>query len=769
MARVAAVCFLLSAVGLPGVVLRAQETTPRTVAVVDITGLVQTSPALVRDLIGVAPGSTLDESELDRAMSRILKTGRFLSARYTLKNEADGVHVTVVVSERTIVSEIRFEGNRNFTDSRLRSEVLQKAGQTVDWLAVRDGRSAITALYHDAGYGDATVSYDQELLTRTGVLVYAINDGLRVRIRKIRFEGNDTLPRRDLLRRIETKKAFWFIRSGAFDEERAEADVARLRAFHRDEGFLDAQVQYRRELDESDTNLTLVFTIDEGTRYHVESIEFRGNTVFSDVELLDMIGSEVGRVVKRPQVDADVKTIQARYGELGHIYVRTRENRVFSQTPGWVRITFEIAEGEAFRVGRVVVRGNARTRDKVVRRALNLYPPDDLFDLTETREAERRLKETRIFASARVYPVGDQPGVRDVVIDVREAEKAGDFLFGAGVTSNAGLVGNIVLDLQNFDITDRPRSWSEFVKLRSFFGGGQRLRLDLQPGTRLARFRIDFTEPYFLDKLLRFDASVFVFRRRRDGYVERRTGLTLSLSKRLEQGRLRGWTGEVAVRAEQASVRDVDLFAARTIRDDEGSNFLTSLKISLVRDRTDNRFVPTAGNRITVAYEQFGLLGGEHTFGRVTARYRTYRTLRTDLRDRKHVLALRGEVGAIIGDAPIFERYFAGGTGSIRGFRFRGIGEREGLQKNNIGGDFRILAGTEYSFPLVGDRFRGLFFLDTAAVGSGGLRASFGVGVRFTLELFGNVLPLELDLALPFLRESEDDTQVFSFLVGRIF
>ncbi len=762
-------CFLLLAAGLPGAAVRAQEPKPRTVASVDITGLVQTRPALVRDLIRVTRGSALNEAELDRAMSRILKTGRFLSARYTLKDEADGVHVTVVVRERTIVSEIRFEGNKKYSDSRLRSEVLQKAGEAVDWLAVRDGRTAITALYHDAGYGDATVSYDQDLLTRTGVLVYTIEDGMRVRVRKILFEGNNTLPRRDLMRKLETKKAFWFIESGAFDEERTEADVARLRAYHRDEGFLDAQVAYRRELDENGHDLTVVFTIDEGTRYKVESIEFRGNTAFSAAELLGIVGSKVGDVVKRPQIDADVKSIQTRYGELGYIYVRSRANRVFSESPGLVRVTFEIAEGESFRVGRIVVRGNSRTRDKVVRRALNLYPPGDLFDLTETKEAERRLMETRIFGSAKVYPVGDQPGVRDVVIDVREADKAGDFLFGAGVTSNAGLVGNIVLDLQNFDITDRPRSWSELYKLRSFFGGGQRLRLDLQPGIRLARYRVDFTEPYFLDKMLRFDASGFAFRRRRDGYTERRTGATFSLSKRIQHGRLRGWTGELALRLEQASVRDVNLFSARTIREDKGSTFISSQKISIVRDRTDNRFVPTSGNRVTLAYEQFGLLGDEHLFGRATARYRTYRTLRTDLRNRKHVLTLRGELGLILGDAPIFERYFAGGTGSIRGFRFRGIGEREGLQNNNIGGDFRLLAGTEYSFPLVGEKFRGLVFLDSAAVGSGGLRASIGAGVRFTIELFGNVLPLEVDLALPFLTESEDETQVFSFLVGRIF
>jgi outer membrane protein insertion porin family len=416
-------------------------------------------------------------------------------------------------------------------------------------------------------------------------------------------------------------------------------------------------------------------------------------------------------------------------------------------------------------VGRVVVRGNERTKDKVVRRALNLYPPDDLFDLTEAREAERRLVESRIFQSARVYPVGDQPGVRDALIDVKEADKLGDFIFGAGVTSNSGIVGNIVLDLQNFDWQDRPRSWSELIKFRSFFGAGQRLRLEIQPGTELQRFRVDFTEPYFGDRPIRFDLSGYLFERGRDGYVEGRAGTSVSFGKRFERGFLHGWSGEIALRAENADVDDVDLFASREIRIDEGSNFLTSLKGTLVLDRTDNRFVPTRGDRLRLNYEQFGAMGGDHTFGRIGAGYVRFITVASDALERKSVLELRAEGGAIIGDAPVFERFYAGGTGSLRGFEFRGVGERDGIDKNNIGGDHLVLLGAEYSYPLIGDNVRGLVFVDTGSVGSGPWRAAIGGGIRFTLDIFGPV-PLELGLAAPVSRDSDDEEQVFHFMIG---
>ncbi len=748
--------------------LDAQEAGERRIVDVQFTGLIRTSASFAQDIVRLRPGDKPDKAALDEAVTRLLRTGRFQTVSYKLDEQADGVRVVFEVHERTIVSAIDFEGNSKFRDGQLKDSVTQKTGEVVDWFAVRDGRDSIIAKYHEAGYGDVAVTYDQDRVEHTGELVYAIQEGMRVRIRKILFEGNTDIPDSDLKKELETKTAFWFIRTGAFDLDQVEGDAARVQNHYRDQGFLDAKAAYRKELSPNGEDLTLIFTIEEGARYAIEDLQFRGNAAITTEELTGFLTSHVGDTVKRPKVDGDVKAVQERYGSLGYIDAKVRAVRVFSDKPGLVRITIEITEGEQFRVGRVAVRGNARTKDKVVRRALNLYPPDDLFNLTEAKEAEKRLTDTRIFSSARVLPVGDRPGVRDAVIDVVEAEKAGDFLFGVGVTSNSGLVGSIVLDLQNFDLFDRPRSWAEFFKLRSFFGGGQRLRIELQPGTEVTRARIDFTEPYLFDKPLRFDTSLYLFERGRDGYQENRIGHSTSLGKRFERGRLQSWTGEIAFRSEIITVDDIDLFASSEIRDDEGDNLLTGVKASLVRDRTDNRFVPTTGDRLRFSYEQVGLLGGDHSFGKFTTGYNWYKTLAVDRLERKNVLQLRAEGGAIVGDAPVFERFYAGGTGSIRGFEFRGVGERDGIDDNNIGGDYLLLMGAEYSYPLYGDNLRGHVFLDTGTAGAGAYRAAVGTGVRLTINLFGP-LPLEFNVAFPLASGDGDDEQVFSFLVGSIF
>ena len=738
------------------------------VAAVEFVGLSATSAAYAREIAGVKVGDTATPALLDGAVAKLIRTGRFLTARHMIKPEEGGVRVTFEVSERRAISRIGYSGLNRYSESKAGKELAVKVGTAVDHFAIRDGIESLRAKYRDDGFGAVEITYDRAKVDTTGELEIVITEGRRVRVTKINFVGNQTYPRGELMSEIETRTAFWFMRSGALDEEQLQRDVARLRKYHRDQGFLDATVEAAKEEIDDSGDLIVTFTINEGARYTVEDVQWAGQTVFSADELRGMMKTQVGKVLRQPELDADVRTITDRYGEIGHIYGQVRAERAYSDTPGQVRLTINIKEGEQFKVGRVVVRGNSRTKDKVVRRELNMYPPDDLFNLPEAREAERRLLDTRIFGAAKVVPVGEEPGVRDAVIDVTESEKWGDFIYGVGVTSNSGVVGTLTLDLQNFDLYDTPRTLAELFKFKSFYGGGQRLRMELQPGTEVTRGRIDFTEPYLFDKPIRFDSSLFYFTRDRDGYAETRAGASVSLGKRFQRGLLRGWSSEVALQTELVTVDDLDLFAARDIREAEGDHYQSSIKGSLVRDRTDNRFLPSTGDRFRVSYEQFGILGGDGTFGKAGASYNWYKTLHTDLLERKTILTLRAEGGIVVGDAPVYERYYAGGVGSIRGFEFRGVGERQGLEDNNIGGDYLILMGAEYSYPLYGDNLRGHVFIDTGTAGSGAYRAAVGIGIRLTLNLIGP-LPLEFNLAAPIGSGDGDDEQVFSFVVGGLF
>src|SRR5690606_13516866 len=218
-----------------------------------------------------------------------------------------------------------------------------------------------------------------------------------------------------------------------------------------------------------------------------------------------------------------------------------------------------------------------------------------------------------------------------------------------------------------------PRTAKELFRGRSFRGAGQTLRLQLEPGTEFTRGRLEFREPYLFDKPIGFGAAIYGFERGRPEYDEQRIGANVSFDKRFEEGPLEGWAGEVALRVENIKIDGTNLFTAREINEDRGSSVLTTVKGTVLRDRTDSRWLPSTGDRFKLSVEQAGVLGGDHTFTRVIGEYDRYWTLKTDTFGRKHIFQLGASAGQIFGDAPVFERFYAGGIGSIRGFEFRGV------------------------------------------------------------------------------------------------
>jgi outer membrane protein assembly factor BamA len=362
-----------------------------------------------------------------------------------------------------------------------------------------------------------------------------------------------------------------------------------------------------------------------------------------------------------------------------------------------------------------------------------------------------------------ITPVGtQQKAVKDILVQVKEGRTA-EFMMGVGVSSNSGLLGTISFTQRNFDIFAWPGSWKSMLKPQTFKGAGQRLNISAEPGTELMRFNISWFTPYIFDLPYSLGVKGYLFNRGYDHYDETRVGTQVSVGHRFKNR----WYGELSTRLENINI-DVDSSAAQEVWEDRGNHTLLGFRGSLTRDRTDSRWMPTTGDRFQLSYEQ---VVGTDVFGKVGADYRIYRTVFVDALDRKHILAGRVTFGQITGDAPVFEKFYAGGIGSMRGFSFRGVSPRGksrngGSDNDPIGGDMLFLAGLEYSFPLVMDKLRGVIFLDTGTVegdfGFSSYRASAGFGLRWTIPFFGPV-PMALDFGFPLVKDSDDDTQIFSF------
>jgi len=738
---------------------------------VEIEGLHSISEGFVRRVIKTRPGQPYTEAQAQEDVRELWRTRKFVDVRARAAVEENQAVLVFYVQEKPEIRSLEVEGNKRFSATELFQELPFAAGSVLDRFEVNRGRENLLLKYEKAGYYYAEVTLDEAALSAENRVLYRIIEGPRVKTRRIAFEGVGAFPEPQLRFKVKTQTYFWIFRAGAFDEETAERDALELQTFYRNEGFLDARVGYRLDFDSVErTDLTVVFVVEEGQRYRLNDFVFRGNEAFTQERIRDALQLKPGDLLRDETLREDVRRVTDLYGEIGYVEARVGTSFEYLEQAAVANVVFDVVERTRSRFGRVTIRGNTRTQDRVVRRELRFYPGED-YNTVKARQGERGLMDTGLFSRATVTPLEDIDGSREALVEVEEAETV-QFLIGAGISTDSGVIGSLTIDNRNFDLFDWPRDFGEFFRGQSFRGAGQRLRFQAEPGSEVSRFRIDFTEPYLLDRPLRLGTSLYLFQRERESYDEDRIGTVISLGKRYETGPLADWAIEGALRLEEIEIGDLRPLAANDILDMKGSNFLTSLKGTLARDTTDSRLIPTEGYRVAFSWEQVGALGGAYDFGKPTVSAAWYKTLRTDVFDRKSVLALRGDLGWIVGDAPVFERYFGGGFGSIRGFDFQGVSPRAGLFHDRVGGDFIVLTGGEYSFPLYAETVRGVTFLDMGTVEEGfeitSWRASVGFGLRVIIPFLGPV-PMVFDFGWPIAEDERDDNRVFNFSFGASF
>jgi outer membrane protein insertion porin family len=320
----------------------------------------------------------------------------------------------------------------------------------------------------------------------------------------------------------------------------------------------------------------------------------------------------------------------------------------------------------------------------------------------------------------------------------------------------------MVYEQRNFDINKWPKDWRKFFSDDAFKGAGQQLRIAAEPGTQVSQYSISWTEPYLKDKPISMTVAGSQWERARESYVEERQKAYLGFTHRLKDG----WYRILAFRLENVTVKDVDKNAPSQVKDVEGKNLLAGIKIGFGRDTTDNRFMPTKGKSFEFSYEQ---VGGDNMFGIAEGTLRWYKTLREDIARRKTVLETKVYLASIVGDAPVFEKFYAGGIGSVRGFAYRGISPRAGKDDDPIGSKWIATASGEVSVPLTAEALSALFFVDTGMVETGGVRASAGIGIQIMIPQWFGPVPMRFELADPLLKSKGDKTQIFSFSAGALF
>jgi len=335
-------------------------------------------------------------------------------------------------------------------------------------------------------------------------------------------------------------------------------------------------------------------------------------------------------------------------------------------------------------------------------------------------------------------------------------------MFGVGVNSNAGLVGSLVLQEDNFDILRPPTSFADILNGTAWRGAGQSFRVEAVPGTQVSRYMVSWTDPYFLRSDFSLGTNAFYYNRFYQDWTEQRIGGRVTLGYVLSKY----WSTNAFVRLEDVNISSIPATSPPQLAAVYGDNFLSTAGASLQYDARDNSFFPTRGNYANFNYEQgfgdfnyprFDISGGQF--------FTTYE--RPD-GFGKQILSLTGQVGYTGDNTPVFENFFAGGYSSFRGFYFRGVSPE--VNNVKIGGNFMAIGSAEYSIPVTAsDNIRTVVFTDFGTVEQDvtldNFRVSAGFGFRLTIPAMGPA-PLAFDFAWPLKKESTDRLRVFSFYVG---
>jgi outer membrane protein insertion porin family len=364
------------------------------------------------------------------------------------------------------------------------------------------------------------------------------------------------------------------------------------------------------------------------------------------------------------------------------------------------------------------------------------------------------------------------PGWVDINVSAAEG-RTGRLMIGAGVNSDAGIVGSFVWDERNFDLFRPPATFADIIEGKAWRGGGQRFRLEAAPGDQVSRYAISWTDPYFMYSDYSLGLSGFYFNRFYPDWDETRVGGRITLGKQLTPE----WSISGALRLEDIEINNprgtiasggtVSVPALEAVR---GSNFLSGGEVSVSHDTRDSSMLPSEGHFLTGKFEQ---VFGDFNYSRFELDARQYfTTFRRPDGSGKHVLTVAGNIGYSGDDTPVFERYFAGGFQSFRGFAFRGVTPRAGGPGDNIsvGANAQVLGTAEYRIPVTADEMISMVaFTDFGTVENDfnvdNFRVTVGVGLRVVVPAMGPV-PLAFDFGFPVKSAEFDDERIFSFYVG---
>lgn len=746
---------------------------------------------LVRNQLRSTVGNEYRHEFISDDIARLNRLGRFALVENFVQLLDDGtVELIYIVTEQPIIQDVQVVGNRRVSDQDIAEVVDLIPGTPVDQFQLDRSRRAIEELYRQKGFFRASVNIDELELEETGIVLFRVQEAERIKITDIRFDGNDAFTPKQLKARIKTKVA-WLLDKGVLDYDVLDTDITSIISFYRDRGYLDIRVGRRITESPNGKEAIITFVIEEGDLYILRSVDViyvsplggeDPNGVFSDEQILALMEINPGDVYGLRALQKSLTAIHDAHLRLGYTDARypiNEENR--DPMLPLVDLNIIISQGERFFTGEILIQGNDRTQDKIIRRQIPFRPERPLSG-AQIEEARTRINRMNLvdnqFKPPKItaqQPRDAEPNIRDVLVQVKETN-TGSFSIGGALSSDAGITARIQYNQRNFDVLDTPDSFDEFFKGRAFRGAGQTFDITVLPGTQVQTYAIAIGDPYMFESNYSGNFGAFFRNRRFDDYDEQRWGGNIAIGRRFGTR----WNGALRFRFQNVELSDISPDAPVDIFESAGPDTLTGLELSMSRTTLNNFLRPSRGTKTELSAEQVGIAGGDFTFTKLNAQHSVYMTLHESFEGYRTILELKGRASWIPqgrNETPVYERYYLGGQ-NFRGFDFRtvspkGISASTGLQTSEpIGGTWLFFAGAEITQPIVNEFISLVAFVDTGTVtfepGFDEYRVSIGFGFRLYIPQLSPA-PLAFDFGFPILKQTLDEERLFSFSVDLPF
>ncbi len=718
-----------------------------TIHSIQFEGLLHLSPTIAKEMVGLHEGDRLDMAKIDKAIKKFYAQGYF---KDIWVEDKDGTIIFHFV-EKPLIAAIEVLGYLENKKEELDEILGIKKGDIYDESAIEKAKERIKQKAQSQGFFDTVVEVDTQKVGENSLrLTFIVNKGEKIRIEDLVLCGAKVFDKddiEDVVANREKHPYFWWmigVDSGEVKLDQLPLDSARIQNLYFSKGYLDAKISdpFLR-VDFDNYKAKLRYHIFEGKPYRVADVQIKLlEPVVKKDELMSKLNLVSGKVFNIEKMRKDIEKLRKAIADKGYAFVRIVPDFQKDEKTHQVKLRYIINPGEKVYIRDVVISGNQRTLDRVIRREVFLAP-GDTYSYTDLIESKNALRRTGFFSDVKIEERRVSPNEMDLLVQVKEMP-TGNIMIGGGYSSYEGF-------LVNASINDK-----------NIFGSGIEGRFQIDYSSKSMRFNLGITNPRVFDSDYSLGINLYNTRFEYYDYTQERKGGSLSVGHRFT----RHLSASLTYAYEKNKLTDV-------VYDDyyfqEGTYTKSALIPAVIFDNTDDYYVPRSGVTLSASAEYAGA-GGNERYTKFYARSAYYYGLE-DLIDYDLILRAKARVGYIVdqGNLPVFEKFYLGGIRSLRGYQTASISPKD-EEGRLIGGKEMFSTSLEASIPLMkNSNMRLTFFIDYGGIGEDSFTAITRAGTGAAIEWLSPMGPIQLIFAKALNDKEGDRTSSFEFSVGTRF